>query len=68
MSAQETELINPFDDEKAEYLVLVNEEGERSLWPAFADPPTGWAVAHARDSRRNCLSLIESESCSAAPL
>ena len=33
---------NPFENEDAEYLVLVNDEGEHSLWPVFAEVPAGW--------------------------
>lgn len=34
--------VNPFDDPDATFLVLVNDEGQHSLWPAFADVPDGW--------------------------
>jgi uncharacterized protein YbdZ (MbtH family) len=30
---------NPFDDESARFLVLVNDENQHSLWPVFADVP-----------------------------
>ncbi|GAA3036938.1 hypothetical protein GCM10017559_84790 [Streptosporangium longisporum] len=30
------------------------------MWPAFADVPAGWEVAHAEDSRAGCLSYVES--------
>ena len=33
---------NPFDDETATFVVLVNDEDQHSLWPAFADLPAGW--------------------------
>ena len=33
---------NPFDDESAQFLVLVNDENQHSLWPVFADVPDGW--------------------------
>jgi MbtH protein len=52
-------LTNPFEDEEAVYLVLVNEENQHSLWPAAISVPTGWSVAHERDSRVNCLDYIE---------
>jgi MbtH protein len=47
---------NPFEDEDGVYLALINEEGQYSLWPSFADVPPGWTVAHGEDSRK---SLIE---------
>ncbi len=52
-------MTNPFEDDEAEYLVLVNEENQHSLWPAFADVPDGWHVAHPRDSRQACLDYVE---------
>lgn len=50
---------NPFEDENGTYTVLVNEEGQHSLWPAFADVPAGWRVVHAEDSRQACLEYVE---------
>lgn len=35
---------NPFDDQDGRFLVLVNDEDQHSLWPVFADTPTGWTV------------------------
>ncbi|GAA4197882.1 MbtH family protein [Streptosporangium oxazolinicum] len=53
-------MTNPFDDEDASFLVLVNAEGQHSLWPAFADVPAGWEIAHGADSRAGCLAYVES--------
>jgi MbtH protein len=36
--------IDQFDGPDAGYLVLCNEEGRYSLWPAFAQVPVGWTV------------------------
>lgn len=33
---------NPFDDENGRFLVLVNSEEQHSLWPTFAEVPSGW--------------------------
>ena len=52
-------MTNPFDNEDGSFLVLVNDEGQHSLWPSFADVPTGWTVAHPEDSRANCLEYVE---------
>ncbi|WP_331723497.1 MbtH family protein [Streptomyces sp. NBC_00122] len=49
---------NPFENDDARYLVLVNEENQHSLWPAFAEVPVGWTVAHGEDSRQACLDHI----------
>ncbi|MFJ3883515.1 MbtH family protein [Streptomyces sp. NPDC090077] len=51
--------MNPFDDQDGEFLALVNDEGQYSLWPAFADVPPGWSVAAHRGSRQSCLEHIE---------
>ncbi|MFF2376028.1 MbtH family protein [Streptomyces xiamenensis] len=51
-------MTNPFEDEDGRFLVLVNEEGQHSLWPSFAAVPEGWTVAHPEDSRQNCIDYI----------
>jgi MbtH protein len=50
---------NPFDSDAGEFLVLVNAEGQHSLWPSFRTPPSGWNVAEIRGSRLACLAWIE---------
>ncbi|WSY37017.1 MbtH family protein (plasmid) [Streptomyces sp. NBC_00887] len=52
---------NPFEDPDALYLVLVNSEGQYSLWPAAAAVPAGWTTAHDVDSRSNCLEYVEAQ-------
>jgi len=52
-------MTNPFEVEDGTYLVLVNDEGQRSLWPSFVDVPAGWTVAHGGDTRQACLDYIE---------
>jgi MbtH protein len=50
---------NPFDDEEATFYALVNDEGQYSLWPTFAEVPAGWEIVHGADSREACLDFIE---------
>jgi MbtH protein len=50
---------NPFEDDEGRYFVLINEEGQHSLWPDFADVPDGWKVIYGEDGRRECLDFIE---------
>ncbi|KAA1250011.1 MbtH family protein [Mycobacterium simiae] len=50
---------NPFDDESGSFVVLVNEEEQHSLWPAFADIPPGWHVAYGKAARAACLDYVE---------
>jgi MbtH protein len=41
---------NPFDDPDGRFLVLVNDEGQHSLWPVFAEVPAGWTVVLGADA------------------
>lgn len=50
---------NPFDDEAGRFYVLVNDEGQHSLWPKFAEVPAGWRIVFGEDSRSRCLDYIE---------
>ena len=50
---------NPFDDENGIFYALINNEGQYSLWPTFADVPAGWAIVHGAQTRRSCLDYIE---------
>lgn len=52
-------MVNPFDDEAAQFRVLVNERQQHSLWPSFAGVPVGWVVMHGPDSRETCLDYVE---------
>jgi MbtH protein len=59
---------NPFEDNDASYYVLVNDEGQHSLWPAFAEVPAGWTVAHGQDSRDACLEYVNDNWTDMRPL
>jgi MbtH protein len=50
---------NPFEDENGVYHVLINDEGQHSLWPSFIEVPKGWTIIHASDSRSACLKFID---------
>jgi MbtH protein len=56
---QETDMSDPFDDETARFVVLVNDEGQHTLWPVFADVPPGWTVVYGEGARQSCLAYIE---------
>ncbi|MGO4447065.1 MbtH family protein [Mycobacterium sp. 2YAF39] len=59
---------NPFDDEKGTFYVLVNDEGQHSLWPAFAAVPGGWRVGFGESSRADCLAYVEEKWADIRPL
>jgi len=50
---------NPFERDDIRYRVLVNQEGQHSLWPEVIEVPAGWRQVFGEDSRAACLSYIE---------
>lgn len=52
-------MTNPFSDEDTDYLVLVNDEGQYSLWPAAAAVPDGWRSVLPAGSRKSSLEFVE---------
>jgi MbtH protein len=49
---------NPFEDENGSYLVLVNDEGQHSLWPSSIDVPAGWRIVAPATDRRTALDYV----------
>ncbi|WP_026918291.1 MbtH family protein [Gordonia shandongensis] len=37
---------NPFDDDQGTFFALVNDEEQYSLWPTFAQVPSGWRIVY----------------------
>ncbi|HEV2505497.1 MAG TPA: MbtH family protein [Mesorhizobium sp.] len=52
-------MANPFEDANSTYLVLVNDEGQHSLWPDSTKIPDGWRPIHGPAPRQNCIEYIE---------
>ncbi|MEC3980367.1 MbtH family protein [Amycolatopsis sp. H20-H5] len=50
---------NPFEIPGGQYLVLVNHENQHSLWPGFAEVPSGWTTAFGPGAREDCLAFVE---------
>lgn len=61
-------MTNPFDDEEGEFCVLINDEGQYSLWPTFRDVPAGWTSVGPRGKRKECLDYIEQHWTDMRPL
>jgi MbtH protein len=51
-------MANPFEDENGVYHVLINDEGQHSLWPSYLEVPKGWTIALKSDTRAACLEYI----------
>ncbi|MGH3752549.1 MAG: MbtH family protein [Pseudonocardiaceae bacterium] len=49
----------PFHNKHGTCYSLINDEGQYSLWPAFADVSAGQAVAHGEGTWKSCLDYIE---------
>ncbi|WP_103529418.1 MbtH family protein [Streptomyces sp. SM12] len=52
-------MTNPFDDPTVQHRVLVNHEGQHSLWPEFAAIPDGWDEVFAPAERTACLEYVD---------
>lgn len=61
-------MTNPFDDNEATFLVLINEEEQYSLWPSFAQIPDGWATSFGPNGRQACLDFVDQNWTDMRPL
>ncbi len=61
-------MTNPFEDDDSTYLVLINDEGQYSIWPATTAVPAGWQCAQPADSRSNSLDHVEQNWTDMRPL
>ena len=52
-------MANPFEDEAGVYHVLINDEGQYSLWPSFIAVPAGWTIALQSMNRQACLPYVD---------
>ncbi|GAA2492931.1 MULTISPECIES: MbtH family protein [Actinomycetes] len=43
------------------WAVVVNDEEQRSVWPADSEPPAGWRTLGFTGSREECLTRIAAE-------
>ncbi|RLM24494.1 antibiotic synthesis protein MbtH [Brenneria alni] len=53
------EQLNPFDDDSLTFFVLMNQQQQYSLWPAFAAQPAGWESVYGPQSRAACIEYTE---------
>ena len=59
---------NPFEDDNGSYYVLCNDDGQYSLWPAFAKIPAGWLKRLGPETRAACLAYVEENWTDMRPL
>jgi MbtH protein len=46
-------------DENTTFQVLVNDEGQYSLWPADKEIPAGWQPDGTRGTRQECMDHVD---------
>ena len=51
--------MNNEDTENMKYKVVVNDEGQYSIWAADRPNPDGWRAAPKRGSKSECLAYIK---------
>jgi len=51
-------MTNPFENDELSFTVLVNDEGQHSLWPEFMGTPKGWHQKFGPAARQACLDYI----------
>ncbi|MFF7735326.1 MULTISPECIES: MbtH family NRPS accessory protein [unclassified Streptomyces] len=59
---------NQPDNPQASFHVVVNDEGQYSIWPGPADVPAGWTVCHGAADRSSCLEYITTHWTDMRPL
>ena len=55
-------------DDTDRFRVVVNGEGQHSLWPADREPPKGWTATGPAGSKAECLAYIEEHWTDLRPL
>jgi MbtH protein len=53
-----TAMPNPFEESSA-FHVVVNDEGQYSLWPAHIEVPRGWIKKFGPSAKADCLAFVE---------
>ncbi|MFC1414691.1 MbtH family protein [Streptacidiphilus sp. N1-12] len=59
---------NPFENPDGRFVVVVNDEGQHSLWPSFAEVPAGWTVVHGEADRDSCVDYVNEHWTDLRPL
>jgi MbtH protein len=48
------------DEPDIDFVVVVNDEQQHSLWPASLAVPAGWTVTHGPTVKPDCLDYVRS--------
>ncbi|THA51681.1 MbtH family protein [Streptomyces sp. A1136] len=61
-------MTDPSEGPQDRCLVVVNDEGQHALWPAFARVPAGWTVVHGPADRPDCVAYVDAHWTDMRPL
>ncbi|WP_332775495.1 MbtH family protein [Polaromonas sp.] len=50
--------VSTIDDENRVFSVVVNDEGQHSIWPDFKPVPAGWQETDFKGLKKDCLEHI----------
>ena len=56
------------EETQKQFKVLVNDEGQHSLFPAHKDSPAGWNDTLFRGTREQCLAYVEANWTDITPI
>ena len=56
---ENNQYLNPFDNDDLNFLVLLNEKEQYSLWPEFSSVPKGWKIILGPISKKECIEYVE---------
>ena len=48
-----------WDDEKATFVVVINHEGQYSIWPDYLKIPRGWTATGKQGNKQECLEYVD---------
>ncbi|WP_091904418.1 MbtH family protein [Chitinasiproducens palmae] len=57
-----------WDDDSAEFEVVVNHEEQYSIWPSYKAIPGGWRAVGMKGPKQACLDYIETHWTDMRPL
>ncbi|STY10005.1 MbtH family protein [Legionella quinlivanii] len=52
-------MLNQIDNDQKIYNVVINDEGQYSIWPANKNKPEGWSEAGFQGLKKDCLLYIK---------
>jgi len=48
-----------FDDDDGQYMLIINQEDQYSIWPAAKDVPAGWTTTEHAGTKAECVAKAD---------